>query len=256
MPDMNSLQNIRFINGEPHDIIHEIGRVLYHENLLTDTNNLSISLNEHELIVNGVRMSEEVHKRIYKQFGSVSNGDGSHVQPYKNGNLYYPGTDGGSVPLPYDNLHPGPHDAIIKERSEEIAYELLKENLVKDRTYFSYRLSRDEFSIDGLKQPAELRRRIVDEFFKPDDEFNINYTFRYPGIYGGTNNSYNQSSAEYQRQGENQKKYWAAQQRKIIDEMAREGLINDRKDLSFTLTDKTFVINGLVQSNEVFQRYH
>jgi hypothetical protein len=38
--------------------------------------------------------------------------------------------------------------------------------------------------------------------------------------------------------------------------MAREGLINERNDVSFTLTDKTFVVNGLVQNNEVFQRYH
>jgi predicted transcriptional regulator len=52
-----------------------------------------------------------------------------------------------------------------------------------------------------------------------------------------------------------QNSYWAGQQRKIIDQMAREGLINNRKDLSFTLTDKTFVINGLVQSGDVFERY-
>ena len=43
MLDMNSLQNIRFINGEPHDIIHEIGRVLSRKSLF-DTRNLSISL--------------------------------------------------------------------------------------------------------------------------------------------------------------------------------------------------------------------
>src|SRR6185503_2122730 len=52
-----------------------------------------------------------------------------------------------------------------------------------------------------------------------------------------------------------QNAYWAGQQRKIIDQMQREGLINNRKDLSFTLTDKTFVINGVVQSGDVFERY-
>jgi len=148
----------------------------------------------------------------------------------------------------YQNKHPGPYDAYLQDRSKQIAYELLKENLVKDKTYFTYRLSRDEFSIDGIKQPDVLRRRIVDEFFKPDDDFNIGYTFKDPGIYGASKSIYNKSSTDYQGQS-------YGQQRKIIDEMAREGLINYRDDVSFTLTTKTLVINGIVQSGEIFQRY-
>ncbi len=159
--DSTPLQTLSLKNNGSSDIVHEIARELYHENLLTDTDHVSITLNEHELIVNGVRMPEEVHERIYKQFGNGTNYEGSYNDPY---------------------VH------------------------------------------------------------------------RYPDSY--SSNSYNNSSTLYQHQSEDQQKYWAAQQRKIIDEMTREGLINDRKDLSFTLTDKTFVINGLVQSDEVFQRYH
>jgi bla regulator protein BlaR1 len=220
------------------DTSRAIGRELYRENLLTDTDHLSISLNERELIVNGVRMPREVHERIYRQLGPGSN-------------------YGGSLAQPYENRHPGPYDAFLKAQSEQIAYELLKENLVKDKTYFTYKLSRDEFSIDGIIQPDELRRRIVDEFFKPDDDFNIGYTFKDPGIYGGSNSrySYDKSSTAYEHQSEEQQRYWTGQQRRIIDEMAREGLVNDRNNVSFTLTDKTFVINGLVQPNEIFQRY-
>ncbi|HSZ32136.1 MAG TPA: M56 family metallopeptidase [Puia sp.] len=236
-PDTTPVQTLRMTYKGSNDQVHEIGRELYRENLLTDTQHVSISLSELELVVNGVRMPEDVHIRIYNQFGNGIN-------------------NSGSLASPYENSYPGPHDNFIKQRSEEIAYELIKENLVKDKTYFTYKLSRDEFSIDGIKQPEELRRRIIDKYFKPDDNFNIGYSFREPGIYGGSGSSYNHSSAEYQHQSEDQKRYWAGQQIKIIDEMAREGLINDRHDLSFTLTDKTFVINGLVQNNEVFQRYH
>ena len=152
MPD-TLLNTLRSMSNGSHDIVHEIARELYRENLLADTSHVNIILNEHELIVNGVRMPEDVHERIYKQFGNGTSYEGSYNDPYEN-------------------------------------------------------------------------------------------------------SSYNQSSAEYQRQSEEQKSYWAGQQRRIIDQMAREGLINERNDVSFTLTDKTFVVNGLVQNNEVFQRYH
>lgn len=41
-----------------------------------------------------------------------------------------------------------------------------------------------------------------------------------------------------------------------MDEIKRDGLTNNGTIFSFTLTDKTFVINGLVQNGEVFQKYY
>lgn len=139
-----------------------IARELYREQLLVDTSHLSISLDDRELIVNGVRMARQVYERIYRQFGRGDDYGGSHALPYEM----------------------------------------------------------------DTKSPYE------------------------------SSADYQKSSADYQRQSEDQQKFWAAQQKKIIAAMAREGLIDDRNYVSFTLTDKTFVINGLVQSNEVFQRYH
>jgi len=216
---------------------HAIGQQLYRERLVTDTNHLSISLNDRELIVNGVRMPKPVFERISRQFGTG-------------------GSYGSSYAPPYGNKYAGSDYANRPDVSKEIAWELIKENLVKDKTYFTYKLSRDEFSIDGIKQPDDLRRRIIDQFFKPDDNFNLGYTFKDPGIYRGYNSGgYNQSSTGYQRQGEAQQRSWLARERKIIDQMQREGLIDNPKELSFTLTDKTFVINGLVQNGGVFERY-
>jgi len=216
-------------------IFHQMVDQLYREGLIVDHSNVSISLDEHQFIVNGVKMPESVHERYFNQFGNKGNYGVSNAS--------------------------GSYDAQLRDKNEQIAWELIKENLVQDKTYFSYKLSRDEFSIDGVKQPDELRRRIVDEFFKPDDNFNIGYTFKDPGIYGGSNSSYNnssaaynKSSADYQRHSQEQQRHWEGQQRKIIDEMAREGLIHER-NVSFTLTDKTFVINGVVQNGEVFERY-
>jgi bla regulator protein BlaR1 len=234
------------------DTSRAIGRELYLENLLTNTDHLSIELNERELIVNGVRMPQEVHERIYRQFGR-------------------PGNYGGSLAQPYENRHPGPYDAFLKERSEEIAYELLKENLVNDKTYFTYKLSRDEFSIDGIKQPDELRRRIVDEFFKPDDDFNIGYTFKDPGIYGGSYSRYNKSSTarsyptdvyrsrdweayNWQMAAE-RRRLEAERDKKLVADLLQDGLLPDPQNVTFTLNDRQVTINGKKQSDEVFQKY-
>ena len=146
------------------DTSRAISRELYRENLLTDTNHASISLNDRELIVNGVRMPQEVYERIYGQFGPRSN-------------------YGGSLAPPYENRHPGPYDAFLKERSEQIAAALVRDNLVSDKRHFTYKLSRAELFIDGVRQSDELRRRIVDEFFKPDDNLNLSYICRDTGSY-------------------------------------------------------------------------
>ena len=144
------------------DLQREIGQQLYRDDLIADTGHMNITLNERELIVNGVRMSGQVHERIFAQFGDRHN-------------------YGGSVAPIYENRHPGPYDDFLTKRSEEIAAELIREDMVHDRTHFSYRLSNAELIIDGIKRSEELHRRFVDEFFKPDDRFDINYNFRDPG---------------------------------------------------------------------------
>lgn len=240
--DTNPMKRLRMLNPQSFDVMHDIGQELYRQHLITDTNHLSISLNERELIVNNVKMTGHIHEQIYRRFGHRTNNAQTSQSNYSR--LF--------------NIN-------LQEKNKEIAYELIKENLVKDKSHFTYRLSRDEFSIDGEKQPDGLRRRIIDEFFKPDDNFNISYTFKDPGLdayrssandYQRQSEAYKSSAGDYQRQSVSQQKYWAGQQRRIVDQMQREGLIENRKNLTFTLTDKTFVVNGIVQSGAVFQRYH
>ena len=237
-------QTLSSVTKDSHNEIHEIGRELYRENLLTDTNHLNISLNENELIVNGVRMPEEVHERIENQFGSGGNNNGSLAQPY-------------------ENRHPGLYDAFLNEQSNEIAYELIRDNLVTDKNHFTYKLNRDELLIDGVKQPEELHRRIVDEHFKPDDRFNLNYISRdpgpydYPKTYRAGQDAYNsrdwdihsrQTAAERQRME-------VERDKKLVADLLQDGLITDPKNVVFTLTDKDLTINGKKQSDEIFQKY-
>ncbi len=229
-------------NKPAFETTRAIGQELYREHLLTDTDHLSITLNESELITNGVRMPQEVHERIYRQFGPGSN-------------------YGGSLAQPYENKHPGPYDAFLKEQSEQIAAELVRENLVSDKSHFTYKLSRDELIIDGVRQSDELRRRIVEEHFKPDDYFNLGYIRRDPGSYDdpksyspGTNRYFNRD-AYYQSIREEQKKAQAEIEKKLLADLLQDGLITDPKNVTFTLTDKDVTINGKKQSDEIFQKY-
>jgi hypothetical protein len=167
-PDTIVFNKLRSLNPHSFDVMHDIGRELYRERLITDTNHLSISLNERELIVNNVKMSEHIHEKIYRRFGQKNNDAQSYQSNYQ--------------------------------------------------------------GLDAYKSSAN--------------------------DYQGKSDAYRSSANNYQHQNESQQKYWAGQQRKIVDQMQREGLIENRNGLTFTLTEKTFVVNGIVQNGEVFQRYH
>ncbi len=113
---------------------------------------------------------------------------------------------------------------------------LVKYGVIKDKRHIHAVFNKRELVINGVKQPDNVLQMLLKKY---GDSVNITYT--------------NNGSPDVRME---QQAYWTNQQRKIIDQMQREGLIKDRKDLSFSLTDKNFVINGVVQSDEVFQRYH
>ncbi len=195
---------------------HAIGLELYRERLVTDTNHLNISLNDHELIVNGVRMPQQVFERISRQFGRKGE-RGSYSGGYTN--TYAP------------SGAPEPPSIVIPDFGDT----LVKYGIVKDKRFIHVIFNSRGLIINGVKQPDDVFQML---FKKYGENTNITYT--------------NNGSPDTRME---QNAYWAGQQRKIIDEMQREGLISNRKDLSFTLTDKTFVVNGLVQNGEIFKRY-
>ncbi len=134
---------------------------------------------------------------------------------------------------------------------------------MKDKNHFTYKLSKDELLIDGVKQSDELHRRIVDEHFKPDDNFNLNYTLRDPGSngpqksYRAGQDSYGSRDWDaYSRQTAAERQQLEAERdKKLVADLLQDGLITDPKNVVFTLTDKEVIINGKKQSNEIFQKY-
>jgi len=61
----------------------------------------------------------------------------------------------------------------------EIADRLKEENLVEDRSNMSFRLTNDELIVNGVKQPDDVQKKIIDKYLKsPDDKFSLSYSTR------------------------------------------------------------------------------
>ena len=196
---------------------------LYRDGLIINHNPVSISLNEREFIVNGVRMPVDVHERYFRQFGKPAGpmrfNTGNYKSSAGNPHSYYPSDspDGPAVIVP------------------DFGDTLVKYGVIKDKRFTHVTFNSGGLIINGVKQPDDIFQML---FKKYGDDVNIIYN----------NNGLPDKRME-------QNAYWAGQERRIIDQMQREGLIKNRKDLSFTLTTKTFVINGMVQGGDVFARY-
>jgi hypothetical protein len=129
---------------------------------------------------------------------------------------------------------------------------------VTDKNHFTYKLFKDELLIDGVKQSDELHRRIVDQHFKPDDNFNISYIFQDPGSNGVQKNyqiergSYSSRDWDaYSRQtAAVRQRMEAERDEKLVADLLQDGLITDPKNVTFTLTDKDVTVNSKKQSNE------
>jgi|GEM_PF-281810 len=261
-PDTNGLKKLIAMNPRTFKTFQDIGLELYREHIITDTNHLGISLDEHKLIVNGKRMPQDVHDRIYKKYGREGE-NGSYSSNYTDNNARFASDD----------------------KTNNIISDMMKGGIITSTDDLSFKIGTTEFVVNYKKQPDAIyqkyRAKYVPAhkkgdwiwFYKFDTEkwermtgrknsadFEGTATGVFQGKEDGNSGGYKTgysggyNEGDYYHQNESQKKYWDGQQRKIIDQMAREGLTS-QNNVSFTLTEKTFVINGIVQSGEVFQRY-
>lgn len=212
--------------GKTFRVFHQIVDQLYREGLIVNQNNVSISLNDHEMIVNGVKMPEGVYHRYFKQFGSMGS-SGNYNGSYTNS--YYPSGDRTHSYYPSDS--PDGQSVIVPDFGDT----LVKYGVIKNKRFTHVTFNSGGLIINGVKQPDDVCQMLLKKY---GDNVNITYT----------NNGLSDKRME-------QNAYWAGQERKIIDQMQREGLINDRENVTFTLNNKTFLINGQVQNGEVFERY-
>jgi len=155
-------------NKRAFDTFHAVGRELYRENLLTDTNHMSISLNERELIVNGVRMPADVHEKIYKQFGSGSYYDGSYGESgSRNNNSSKDYQRQGEEQHKWDAYSQqmaALSQQLEAERDKKLVADLLQDGLITDENNLNFTLNDKGIIINGKKQSDEIYKKYKDKY--------------------------------------------------------------------------------------------
>lgn len=199
--------NYRGRGAAANKTFREIARELFKQHLVTDTNSIIINLNEHELIVNGVKQSDEVHKQIYEKYGK---GPGSmsfgYATDYSKSNSYnssnstsgsYSNTYSSTYPNPptpkYHNpdnkrdssrrYNPAPKAPFILKSSvvtstPDFGEELLKAKLITDKNNYTVQLNNKELIVNGVKQSEENHQLFLKKYAKDaGDKVDMNYSY-------------------------------------------------------------------------------
>jgi len=76
----------------------------------------------------------------------------------------------------YGSYHstPGTPPSPVSTVGDGITNQLINDHLIKDKSNYTFKITNDELYIDGVKQPDEVHKRIVEKYLKPGDT--INYT--------------------------------------------------------------------------------
>ena len=252
-PDTNVVKTLMKNNA--------IGRELYHEHLITDTSHLNITTNldKRELIVNGKRMPDDVYQTIYDKFYQKRGSDD------------------------YSSDHTVNNQRLASDdKTNDIINDMLKDGIINNTDDLSFKIGTTEFVVNYKKQPEAVYQKYKAKYVpkgkkgdwiwfyqfdtnkwdqiqgrKSSEDFHGSAT----GVFQGkedANAGYNNTGYNSNGYGVNyeQKKFWDGQQWKLMDEVKRDGLINNGNVFSFSLSDKRFMINGMVQSDEVYKKYY
>ena len=218
-PDTNPMKTLMAMNPRTFNTFHKIEMELYHKQLITDTNHVSISLNDKELIVNGVRMSDELHQQIFKKYGTKG-GSGAFSGSYStSGNTdddeFVPPVPPVPAVPPVGPMPPLPAVSNVPPTAPVP-------------------------SVPAVPPVNPLPPLPM----VPDD-----YSTTYSG------NGYHYSTGRYKLRNSEMMRRNAERQKAMLADLVKDGLVTDTKNMSFSLSDKEFLINGQKQSDEIFKKY-
>jgi len=249
---------------------NNIGRELYREHLITDTNHLGISLDEHKLIVNGKTMPKDLHDRIYKKYGREGE-NGSYSSNYTDNNARFADDD----------------------KTNNIISDMIKDGIITSADDLSFKIGTTEFVVNYKKQPDALYQKYKAKyvpahkkgdwiwFYKFDTQKWDHMTGRKnssdfdgtatgvfqgkedgnsggykTGYSGGYNDrDYYNPEAYTKQTGEERQRLRDARDKKLVADLLKDGLITDPKNVTFTITDKSVTVNGKPQSDEIYKKY-
>jgi bla regulator protein blaR1 len=146
------------------DATRAIAWELYRENLLVDTNRPSITLNDRELIVNGVRMAQQVYERIYNQFGPRSHYGGSLVHPYNDQPSYSSDSNRYHNQNVYYQSLAEEQKRVEENIDKKLVADLLQDGLITDPKNVSFTLNDKALIINGKNQSGELYKKYKEKY--------------------------------------------------------------------------------------------
>jgi hypothetical protein len=142
------------------------------------------------------------------------------------------------------------------------------------------KLNSSELLINGVKQPEAVRSLVYSKFLNNDvHTVDIDYVYKntqpysynskpYPS-YGGGNNDVARQTLDREQQALDREQQALNREREALDhrrnypsdeaaiklDLIKEGLVSDTNHIYFKINGTEFILNGVRQSPEVYQRY-
>jgi len=225
--NLNVPDTIRNRNNAYNRTFRQIVRELTKMKVITDTSNVSINLNEKELIVNGVKQPDAVYKPIFEKYGKKGAGFG---YAYDNNNSrtynrsYASGSSSGNGYSYSGSNSSGNGNSSSNSNSGSYSYNYSSDSL-PPRAARPPRTPRGAAYVDATPRPARPPRAAT-----PDTRA---YARAYNDRRDG--NEYNQEM--------------------LLEDLKKDKIISDDGNVKMSLTSKELIVNGKRQSDEIFQKY-
>ena len=140
---------------------------------------------------------------------------------------------------------------------------LVKYHIIPFKTDMTARLNGAELVINDVKQPEAVRALVFSKFLN-ETAHSVDIDYEYKGVqdtanayvdpYANTGYNDRPYRSGYSRYADQQARY-KSDEAKIKIDLIKEGLVSDTNHIHFTINDKEFILNGVPQSPEIFQRY-
>jgi bla regulator protein blaR1 len=177
------------------------------------------------------------------------------------------------------------HDTAANPVIPDLGDTLVKYNIIPVKINMTAKLNSSELSINGVKQPEAVRSLVYSKFLndnvhtvdidyvykntQPDNYNRKPYNSKPYASYGGRYDDparqaldreqqaldREQQALDRERQALDRRRNYPSDEAAIKLDLIKEGLVSDTNHIYFKINGTEFILNGVRQSQEVYQRY-
>lgn len=145
-----------------------------------------------------------------------------------------------------------------KERTRQIIADMISDGIIRDATDISFKIGTEEFVVNYKKQPdavwKKYKAKYIDDRHSGPGSWNWYDNFDAGKYYQKTAVVYDKIAAGYRGQAAEQKTY-ADRLKALTSDLRRDGIISSADGLSFTISNREFIVNHQKQPENIYQRY-